>query len=134
MERCAPHDNIGRTVSLRNRVQAKQMPGSQAPRVTKAKAVDLANKIRMKERGGLSQVITLDQGVNDDNTKFWSTLGGKGEVASRATEEEGQIFVRLIRYDHVPFGELEYNDVVSYHNSQHWSKEDAPCATNQVGS
>eukprot|EP01094_Clydonella_sp_ATCC50884_P024887 TRINITY_DN6370_c0_g2_i4.p1 TRINITY_DN6370_c0_g2~~TRINITY_DN6370_c0_g2_i4.p1 ORF type:complete len:1509 (-),score=458.21 TRINITY_DN6370_c0_g2_i4:8-4405(-) len=71
--------------------------GNQSPRVTKAKAADLANKIRTKERGGLSQVITLDEGKTDDNPKFWKTLGGQKEINHSTREEEGQIFVRLLR-------------------------------------
>ena len=36
-----------------------QWNGAGSARVTRAKAIDLANKIRMKERGGLSQVFVL---------------------------------------------------------------------------
>lgn len=75
-----------------------QWNGSAAPRVTKAKAGDLANKIRMKERGGLADVIVLDQGKSDENAAFWRLLAGdRAAIRDEAAEEEGQLSVRIYR-------------------------------------
>jgi hypothetical protein len=78
-----------------------QWNGMNAPRVNKAKAMDLANLIRMKERGGVSQVITLDQGKNDaENGTFWRLLKGSADQVRELPADqiqEGHFYVRLYR-------------------------------------
>lgn len=50
--------------------------GKNASRVVKAKAMDVATKLRMKERGGKADIIVLDQGKSDSqDTEFWKLLG-----------------------------------------------------------
>ena len=56
-----------------------QWNGKKASRIAKAKALDVVQQIRMKERGGHAKVFTLDQGLNDTHAAaklFWAVLGG----------------------------------------------------------
>ena len=53
-----------------------QWNGKFASRIVKAKAWDVIGKIRQKERGGVVNVVNLDQG-NDNVPEFWTILGGK---------------------------------------------------------
>ncbi|EGC37711.1 hypothetical protein DICPUDRAFT_46298 [Dictyostelium purpureum] len=65
--------------------------GSKASRVNKAKALDFANRIRQKERGGKSTLIQFDENRGDDQSMdFWDILGGKptSPIATTPTPEE----------------------------------------------
>ncbi|KAN0039091.1 hypothetical protein ACTA71_001285 [Dictyostelium dimigraforme] len=64
--------------------------GSKTSRVNKAKALDFANRIRTKERGGKSTLIQLDQGRDEQSFDFWEILGGNNfdPVATTPTPEE----------------------------------------------
>ncbi|EGG17594.1 villin [Cavenderia fasciculata] len=78
--------------------------GAKSSRVNRAKALDLANRIRQKERGGKSTLIQLDEG-RDDSDDFWFILGGRDKfVMSGATrnavtpEEQDSQSVRMAIY------------------------------------
>jgi len=98
VDRCTASLTTRSSFVLDNGRVLYQWNGSKAPRVTKAKAGDLANKIRMKERGGLADVIVLDQGKNDENATFWKLLKGeRAAIRDDVPEEEGQLSVRIYR-------------------------------------
>eukprot|EP01119_Soliformovum_irregulare_P015974 TRINITY_DN457_c0_g1_i3.p1 TRINITY_DN457_c0_g1~~TRINITY_DN457_c0_g1_i3.p1 ORF type:complete len:1028 (-),score=468.85 TRINITY_DN457_c0_g1_i3:19-3102(-) len=59
--------------------------GPQANRLEKAKGIDVAHRIKNKERGGSAKVIVLTEG-DDDDDEFWDRLGGKIPIADA---EEG---------------------------------------------
>ncbi|EFA79075.1 villin [Heterostelium album PN500] len=62
--------------------------GAKSSRVNRAKALDLANRIRQKERGGKSTLVQLDEG-REDSADFWEILGGRlSSPASKPTPEE----------------------------------------------
>ncbi|KAF2069223.1 hypothetical protein CYY_009459 [Polysphondylium violaceum] len=64
--------------------------GAKSSRVNRAKAIDFANRIRTKERGGKSTLIQLDENKSDDSPDFWLILGGDkpSKVAQSPTPEE----------------------------------------------
>jgi hypothetical protein len=84
-----------------------QWNGIGAPRVAKGKGLDLASKIRQKERGGVADYVVLDQGKPTENAPgFWSVVGGNPSAVSRdkdrLPEEEPNSVVRIYRYDPTP--------------------------------
>lgn len=55
-------------------LQIYQWNGAKASRICKAKALDLTNILRMKERGGQARIVVLDQGKTDSHQPaqpFW---------------------------------------------------------------
>eukprot|EP01133_Synstelium_polycarpum_P001211 gene1211-1400_t len=74
--------------------------GVKSSRVNRAKALDLANRIRTKERGGKATLVQLDEG-RDDNMDFWECLGGRGTSLPRTTptpDEQDTEFTRMSVY------------------------------------
>lgn len=69
-----------------------QWNGNKASRVTKAKAMDVATKIRMKERGGKATLVTIDQPKSDkadsSDAEFWQLLGGKIKSSEIREDED----------------------------------------------
>src|SRR4051794_16952789 len=56
----------------------------------KAKVIDLANRIKNKERHGRAEVIVVP---NDGTEEFWSLLGGQGKIRTasvKALDEEDE--------------------------------------------
>eukprot|EP01126_Amoeba_proteus_P049270 TRINITY_DN5750_c0_g1_i2.p1 TRINITY_DN5750_c0_g1~~TRINITY_DN5750_c0_g1_i2.p1 ORF type:complete len:1043 (+),score=243.74 TRINITY_DN5750_c0_g1_i2:209-3337(+) len=51
--------------------------GSKSNRFQRNKSLDIASRVRMKERGGNAKIIRLLEGKDDDDARFWSVLGGK---------------------------------------------------------
>eukprot|EP00026_Physarum_polycephalum_P000052 Phypoly_transcript_00052.p2 GENE.Phypoly_transcript_00052~~Phypoly_transcript_00052.p2 ORF type:complete len:674 (+),score=100.69 Phypoly_transcript_00052:1462-3483(+) len=51
--------------------------GAHSSRVTRAKALDLANRIRRDERSSRSDIINIEEGKTDQNEAFWKAIGGK---------------------------------------------------------
>lgn len=74
-----------------------QWNGCKAPRVAKGKALDLASKIKQKERGGICKYVVLDQGKNDDDAAFWKVLGNDGDIEVGGTEEGARMVTRVYR-------------------------------------
>jgi len=64
--------------------------GAKSSRVNRAKAIDFANRIRTKERGGKSTLIQLDENKSDDSPDFWMILGGEkpNKISQSPTPEE----------------------------------------------
>jgi hypothetical protein len=60
--------------------------GKDANRKEKAKGLDVTTAIRNDERGGRAKVIVMDEG--DESDEFWTALGGKGDVAPGADDDE----------------------------------------------
>eukprot|EP01107_Rhizomastix_libera_P007632 TRINITY_DN22656_c0_g1_i1.p1 TRINITY_DN22656_c0_g1~~TRINITY_DN22656_c0_g1_i1.p1 ORF type:complete len:1378 (+),score=521.29 TRINITY_DN22656_c0_g1_i1:111-4244(+) len=57
--------------------------GSKSNRLERAKGVDISAKLN-RSKGGRIKVITMDEGDdgNENSSKFWSELGGIGEIKS----------------------------------------------------
>lgn len=53
--------------------------GKNSNRVKRAKALDLATRIKNKERGGNAKIITINSGEEDQ--QFWEEIGGKEEIS-----------------------------------------------------
>jgi len=51
--------------------------GLKSNRFQRNKSLDIASRIRMKERGGNAKIIRLLESKDDDDERFWSALGGK---------------------------------------------------------
>eukprot|EP00727_Mastigamoeba_balamuthi_P007848 m51a1_g3684 hypothetical protein (920) ;mRNA; r:324474-327923 len=75
--------------------------GSKATRIAKAKAFDLAQRIRVKDRSCRSEVVVIDQGVSDNNAEFWSRLPGdraqQVQHASAAEQDAADTPMRVYR-------------------------------------
>lgn len=50
--------------------------GERSSRVTRAKALDLAGRIRREERSSRSDIVNIEEGKTDNNEAFWKALGG----------------------------------------------------------
>eukprot|EP00164_Ancoracysta_twista_P003232 GFYU01004318.1.p1 GENE.GFYU01004318.1~~GFYU01004318.1.p1 ORF type:complete len:812 (-),score=336.28 GFYU01004318.1:98-2533(-) len=59
-----------------------QWNGKEASKFEKAKGVEVSMKIKNDERGGKAVINPIDEGSEPDD--FWSSLGGKGAIASAA--------------------------------------------------
>ncbi|GAM20889.1 hypothetical protein SAMD00019534_040640, partial [Acytostelium subglobosum LB1] len=59
--------------------------GAKSSRVNKAKALDFANRIREKERGGRATIIQLDEGKEDSCPEFRDLIVGMGESTPATT-------------------------------------------------
>lgn len=62
--------------------------GPKASRVTKAKAADVSNQIRMKERAGLAKVKIVDELPEMDQVEFWKVLGKNKQAIDKLLGEE----------------------------------------------
>lgn len=70
-----------------------QWNGVKANRIQRAKAMDVCNTIKFKERGGDAKIVVIDQEKGCDDPKmeqnFWRLLGGKPEKIEPMEEEDG---------------------------------------------
>eukprot|EP00026_Physarum_polycephalum_P000343 Phypoly_transcript_00343.p1 GENE.Phypoly_transcript_00343~~Phypoly_transcript_00343.p1 ORF type:complete len:1625 (+),score=418.05 Phypoly_transcript_00343:184-5058(+) len=71
-----------------------QWNGSEANRIEKGKAMDIAKSIKDKERVG-ARVVIVDEGKETDD--FWKAIGGKGPVASAASAGDDKEAEQAIR-------------------------------------
>eukprot|EP01132_Coremiostelium_polycephalum_P008291 gene8291-10187_t len=73
--------------------------GAKSSRVNRAKALDLANRIRQKERGGKATLISLDEG-REDSSDFWEIMGNKPAqtLNSPTTDEQDVEFSKIQIY------------------------------------
>lgn len=51
--------------------------GARSSRVTRAKALDLANRIKREERSARADIVNVEEGKTDQNEAFWKAIGGK---------------------------------------------------------
>eukprot|EP01125_Pyxidicula_operculata_P010594 TRINITY_DN3488_c0_g1_i2.p1 TRINITY_DN3488_c0_g1~~TRINITY_DN3488_c0_g1_i2.p1 ORF type:complete len:1469 (-),score=359.82 TRINITY_DN3488_c0_g1_i2:333-4739(-) len=70
-----------------------QWNGAKSSKFQRSKALDIATRLRMKERGGNAKIIQLEQDKDDDNLKFWAGLGSKErkKIVKLSTEDEDKI-------------------------------------------
>lgn len=51
--------------------------GAKSSRVTRAKALDLASRIKREERSSRADIFSIEENKTDSNEAFWKAIGGR---------------------------------------------------------